>query len=269
MAATGTGDAADTERNGTKEDQPPGRSSEMATVPVMPPPIPIEHGPTEHAEDAQRHGGSRDGTRRSPILLGAILLAAVLGIGAILAVVSNDRAGVAGAGPSSDADATTIAAVAAATDTSSTSAPTPTAAPTTAAAAAAPTSTSTRAIRTTTTRATTTTTSGDLGLAQEMSVPECDGSFVTFLGSVVEPSEYESEVSDLLRSYPNSSYMRTDVVGCTSLRLELDGDYIYAVYFGPFGTRRDALNACAAGPSGAYVKPLDNTWDSSETILCP
>lgn len=131
------------------------------------------------------------------------------------------------------------------------------------------TTTTTTALPTTTTTlmATQTTVFGDLNLAIPMSQPECDGTFITLIGASVEPDNYQSEISQLLNSYPGSVYLRTDTT-CLSLRQELDGNPIYAVYYGPFDTFQEACDARSRGPSGSYVKPLDNFSDPEEVPSC-
>lgn len=109
---------------------------------------------------------------------------------------------------------------------------------------------------------------GDLGLAIAMTNPVCDSSYVTLLFSSVEPDVYEEEITKYLADYPGSNYLRTDVTGCRSLRQSLNGNLIYAVYFGPFTSFAEA---CASRPldSGAYVKVLNNVSDATVVEQCP
>ncbi len=140
-------------------------------------------------------------------------------------------------------------------------------------AAPATTTTTTQPAATTTTSEPVTTTTarprGDLGLAEPMTVPACDGGYVTLLGSVVDPDEYVSRVAALLEAYPGSRYLRTDVAGCSSLRQHVDGDAIYAIFFGPYPSQAEAVAACSAGPPDAYVKSLDDTSDPANALPCP
>lgn len=122
---------------------------------------------------------------------------------------------------------------------------------------------------TTTAPVTTATIPGDLGLATPIALPVCDGSFVTFIGSSVEPQRYVAEVSAWLVEYSGSSYLRTDVTGCSSLRQELRGQAIYSVFFGPFATFAEACSARFSSPNDAYVKRLDNVSDPNEIPECP
>jgi hypothetical protein len=116
--------------------------------------------------------------------------------------------------------------------------------------------------------ATSTTVPGDLSLTQPMVRPDCDGSFATFIGASVNPDRYSEEIGDYLRRYPEAKYLRTDVA-CSSLRPRTDsGEVIYAVFFGPFVTFEEACQAAAGGPSGSYVKPLDNVSDPNEIPEC-
>ena len=117
--------------------------------------------------------------------------------------------------------------------------------------------------------ATTTTIAGDLGLFTPLALPDCDGSYVTFIGAATDPSDY-AEIGDLLLEYQGSSYLLTEVAGCSSLRARNDrGESIYAVFFGPFTTFQEACDARAFGPSDAYVKPLDFSSDPSGEFECP
>lgn len=101
-----------------------------------------------------------------------------------------------------------------------------------------------------------------------MTKPDCDGSYATFLAASVEPDKYAEEITRLLRTYPGSSYLRTDVT-CPSLRPVFDnGEAIYAVYLGPFATFSQACDARFLGPSGSYVKRLDRFSDPTEIPDC-
>lgn len=109
---------------------------------------------------------------------------------------------------------------------------------------------------------------GDLDLQKPMARPDCDGSYVTFLGASVNPDRYAEEIGDYLERYADAEYLRTDAT-CTSLRAETEsGDAIYAVFFGPFATFEEACQARTRGPPGSYVKPLDNVSDPEELPEC-
>lgn len=121
---------------------------------------------------------------------------------------------------------------------------------------------------TTTVGAPVTTVPGDLGLSIPMRQPLCDGTYVVFIGASVNPDMYAAEISDYLARYPASNYLRTDV-SCSSLRQQTEsGDAIYAAFFGPFLAFEHACNAAEDGPSGSYVKRLDNASDPSEILEC-
>ncbi|MGW3960476.1 serine/threonine-protein kinase [Amycolatopsis sp. NPDC005003] len=105
----------------------------------------------------------------------------------------------------------------------------------------------------------------DLGLATAMSTPACDGSFIVVLGSAVTPARYRADVQRFLDAHPGAAYLHAPTTGCGSLRQQLNGAGIYAVYNGPFATR-DA--ACARRSGGAYVKRLDNTTPPTQAITC-
>jgi thiol-disulfide isomerase/thioredoxin len=109
---------------------------------------------------------------------------------------------------------------------------------------------------------------GDLGLQKPMARPDCDGSYVTFIGASVNPDQYAEEIAAYLTDYPDADYLRSDVT-CASLRPATEsGDAIYAVFFGPFATFGEACQARAQGPSGSYVKPLDNFSDPEQIPAC-
>jgi serine/threonine-protein kinase len=106
----------------------------------------------------------------------------------------------------------------------------------------------------------------DLGLATAMSTPACDGSFIVILGSAVTPARYRADVQRLLDAHPDAAYLHAPTTGCGSLRRQLNGADIYAVYSGPFATKN---SACARrSGSGTYVKRLDNTTPPTQAVTC-
>lgn len=110
---------------------------------------------------------------------------------------------------------------------------------------------------------------GDLGIAGEpITKPACDGRFITLVGAAVDPTRYATDVRSLLDRYRGSHYLRSEGL-CASLRGRNDsGDLIYAVYFGPFSSLSQACASRSDGPSGAYVKALDNSSDPSVNVPC-
>lgn len=108
---------------------------------------------------------------------------------------------------------------------------------------------------------------GDLGLAQPILDEECDGRYITFVGSAVGAMPYEEEVATLLARYPNSNYIWTRA--CPSLRQEFrDGNDIYGVVFGPYLTQAEACDAVAFGPPDAYVRRISTTDPEDHTVEC-
>ncbi|MEV4150894.1 protein kinase [Amycolatopsis sp. NPDC049691] len=105
----------------------------------------------------------------------------------------------------------------------------------------------------------------DLGLATAMTTPACDGSFVVILGSAVTPAGYRADVQRFLDAHPGAGYLHAPSTGCGSLRQQVDGADVYAVYSGPFSTK-DA--ACAHRSGGAYVKRLDHTTPPTQIVNC-
>ncbi|SEF20821.1 serine/threonine protein kinase [Amycolatopsis pretoriensis] len=107
--------------------------------------------------------------------------------------------------------------------------------------------------------------SADLGLTTALSTPACDGSFVVILGSAITPARYRADVEGFLDAHPGAGYLHAPSTGCGSLRQQVDGADVYAVYSGPFATK-DA--ACAHRSGGAYVKRLDNTTAPTQVVNC-
>ncbi|UOX92373.1 serine/threonine protein kinase [Amycolatopsis sp. FBCC-B4732] len=105
----------------------------------------------------------------------------------------------------------------------------------------------------------------DLGLATTMSTPACDGSFVVVLGSAVTPARYRADVQRFLDLHPGASYLHAPTTGCGSLRQQVNGADVYAVYAGPFAAKE---TACARRSGGAYVKRLDDTSAPTQVISC-
>jgi len=113
--------------------------------------------------------------------------------------------------------------------------------------------------------ATSVTSSADLGLATPMSTPACDGSYVVVLGSAVTPARYRADVQQFLAANPGAGYLHAPSTGCGSLRQQLNGADVYAVFAGPFTTK---AAACARRSGGAYVKRLDTTTPATQVISC-
>lgn len=151
---------------------------------------------------------------------------------------------------------------AAATDdaTMSTSTTVPATSPPTAAAP-------TTAPSTTSPPPTPTTIFGDLVLGVDMARPECDGQYITIIGSAVDSAQYNQVMSDVLARYPGSEYLRTDQT-CPSLRADFDGDPIYSAFFGPFVSADEACSARAFGPSDAYVRILSTVDPPTHQVRC-
>lgn len=92
---------------------------------------------------------------------------------------------------------------------------------------------------------------GDLGLSVPIANVGCTGQYVTLVHSATTPGVYQDEVASMLAAFPGTSYLRTDA-SCGSLAQDLNGNPIYAVYYGPFGS---GGVACGARPSqDSYVK---------------
>ena len=100
-----------------------------------------------------------------------------------------------------------------------------------------------------------------------MAKPECDGSFITVVGSAVDPERYVEIVKLILDSYPGSQYLCTDQT-CPSLRAELEGAPIYVGFFGPFPDQDEACAARVLGPSDAYVRILSDSVPFTHVVDC-
>lgn len=221
----------------------------------------------EQGEARQAEPSSRVRRLFWPALIG-------LGVGGVLALLLAQVIG-AGSGPGDDqetvASASSLPVVTGLAEVQATSIPVPAITTTTTNTVATTPATTSTIITTSTTTVGVpfTTVPGDLGLSVPMLQPLCDGTYVVFIGASVNPDEYATEISDYLARYPASNYLRTDVT-CSSLRPQTEsGDAIYAAYFGPFLAFEHACNAADDGPSGSYVKRLDNTTDPSEILECP
>jgi serine/threonine-protein kinase len=103
---------------------------------------------------------------------------------------------------------------------------------------------------------------GDLGLSVPVSSPPCDGGYVLFVGAAITPATYATEVQRHLDAYPGASYLYGPG-SCPSTTHYRDGNPVYSVYFGPFGTVEQACTARPAGASDAFVRKLDEEPPSS------
>jgi serine/threonine protein kinase len=113
---------------------------------------------------------------------------------------------------------------------------------------------------------------GDLGLSTPISKPACDSSYVVMVAAFSKPGADADNVAAALRRNPGSSYMRTAST-CSSLRgFDNDGDPIYSVFYGPFGSKSEACSmraqARASTASDAYVRRLDNSSSSTHVVRC-
>ena len=108
--------------------------------------------------------------------------------------------------------------------------------------------------------------SGDLGLSRPIANVPCDRTYLSLVHSATDPATYREEIGDMLASHPGSSYLRTDA-SCGALVQQQDGNPIYAVYFGPYGTSTGACVMSAAG--GLYVKQMVAGISPDEaTVTC-
>ncbi len=110
--------------------------------------------------------------------------------------------------------------------------------------------------------------SDDLGLAQPISNPACNGQGIVILGSVTTPGLYAAGVQRLIDAHPGAFYLRTDQT-CPSLRpATAEGNPIYAVFELGGTTQTQVCTAVRAAGVGAYGKWLDETTDPEYIIPC-
>lgn len=102
---------------------------------------------------------------------------------------------------------------------------------------------------------------GDLDLTVPISSVPCDGEFVVLVGAAVTPGAYGTDVQRFLTDNPGTSYLRTGRE-CTSLVQNLEGNPIYAVFFGPVASRSVACSI-SEQLDGSTVKQL---IDSGEPL---
>ena len=110
--------------------------------------------------------------------------------------------------------------------------------------------------------------SGDLGLTQPMSKPNCDAQGIVVLGNITTPGLYPAGVQQLLDAHPGAFYLRTDQ-SCPSLRQKDDeGDPICTVFRPAGRTQSEVCEAVSAAGAGTYGKWLDYTHDPGYIIPC-
>lgn len=110
--------------------------------------------------------------------------------------------------------------------------------------------------------------SGDLGLAQPMTRPACDGLGIVILKSAITPGIYEAEVQQALDQDPGASYLRTDQACPSHSQATETGDPIYAVYLPAGYTQTEVCAAVANAPAGSYRRWLSTAPDDTREIEC-
>lgn len=109
---------------------------------------------------------------------------------------------------------------------------------------------------------------GDLGLAEPISWPACDGSGIVVVKSATTPGAYAAEVQAALDATPGSRYLRTDQT-CPSLTPRTpEGDPIYAVYLPAGHTTGSVCSVVASAPEGSYGRWLSYGDSPDHTIDC-
>ena len=230
------------------------------TLPAPPPLLPVTPRPT------LVHTAARP--QRTPWLVAAVsTVAVVLATAAVAATVTLAGRSTPGTATSADGPQAERFTPASGAEATTSSPPTPASAATTAApATSSPPPVNAPPVNAPPIGAATP--GADLGLAEPMSVPACDGTYVTLVGAAVEPARYHADVQRLLSNHPGTRYLHSPTTGCGSLRQQLDGADIYAVYYGTFATQNDACAQRAAVGGDAYVKRLDHTTPPSQLLTC-
>lgn len=107
----------------------------------------------------------------------------------------------------------------------------------------------------------------DLGLAVPVNIVPCNGQYLTFYASAINPSTYAAEIQAALNKYPGSSYLATEG-SCSALnQVSRNNTRIYGVYSGPHATAAIACQALAGVP-GAYVKVMNPSTDPESQVAC-
>ncbi|MCV7176165.1 serine/threonine-protein kinase [Mycolicibacterium sphagni] len=109
---------------------------------------------------------------------------------------------------------------------------------------------------------------GDLGLAQPISQPQCNGQGIVIVGNVTTPGLYAAGIERLLEANPGAFYLRTDQT-CPSLRAANEqGNPIYSVFIPAGNTQAQVCAAVHAAGGNAYGKWLNYTTDPGFIIPC-
>lgn len=107
-----------------------------------------------------------------------------------------------------------------------------------------------------------------LPVSVPLSKPACDGRYIVIVGSAVNAREYRDDVQRFLDANPGAHYLHAPSTGCHSLRQQLKGVDIYAVYYGPFREKGKACQKRAAAGGGSFVRRLDDTSTPEHAVSC-
>jgi serine/threonine-protein kinase len=205
------------------------------------------------------------------IVSAALLLVAAAGVAAVMFIPSlSALAGIERTAPSSAQPEVSgpASATASASATPSAASPSATATPT---FQMAPEITSPPPVAPTASAAATSPATGrsslDLGLAVPVNIVPCNGKYLTFYSSAINPATYASEIQASLNARPGASYLVTEG-SCSALnQVSKDGTRIYGVYSGPHATAAAACQALAGVPGG-YVKVMNPSTNPEATVAC-
>jgi hypothetical protein len=110
---------------------------------------------------------------------------------------------------------------------------------------------------------------GDLAVpGHPMSKPACDDKAITIIASAIGDQATGASIGAVLEDYDGAEYLRTDQT-CPSLTQSSNGQPIYVVYLGPFGSDTGACQARSRGPQGSYVRRLSSTLGPDHFVACP
>lgn len=108
----------------------------------------------------------------------------------------------------------------------------------------------------------------DLSVSVPLSTPACDGSYIVIVGSAVNSKLYQRTVQGFLDVNPGARYLHAPSTGCHSLRQQIEGVDIYAVYYGPFADRDTACDKRKSTAVGSFIRRLDDTSSPDRPVSC-
>lgn len=108
----------------------------------------------------------------------------------------------------------------------------------------------------------------DLSVSVPLSTPACDGKYIVVVGSAVKPGQYQVTVQSILDAHSGAKYLHAPSTGCRSLRHQVDGADVYAVYYGPFANKARACDKQESISGETFIRRLDDTSKPGDTVSC-